>query len=308
MNFSYLLILLSFVLFFRVTVSFFPKSINIAYHTEKNKDILRVKDSITFEGNQNYIPVAFQEMEWNSDKVTWSMLLTNSSSASPIKLKAFHSGILTSIFSQIGNFFRQAFLPNGYPSCVPPEYTTFQIWNIIQDLCSYLRGIMSTHAILEGMGVGRADVTTVQATIQWILRDGASMLGGLLFTSLSSANFGQNVKSWRLFADFINNIGITLDMLAPVFRKQFLLFVCTGSICKALCGIAAGASGAAIAEHWGGKNGNIADVLAKNGAQHTALSLIGLAISVKFAKFANSSPQRIWSLYCLLTIIHMISS
>ena len=107
----------------------------------------------------------------------------------------------------------------------------------------YFPSLLSTKAILEGFGVGRNDVTAVQASVQWILRDGASMLGGLLFTSFSSANFGQNIKSWRLFADLINNVGITLDMLAPIFRNHFLILVCIGSVCKALCGIAAGATG-----------------------------------------------------------------
>jgi len=68
------------------------------------------------------------------------------------------------------------------------------------------------------------------------------MLGGLLFTSISSDSFGQNVKSWRLFADLINNVGITLDMLAPLCGVHFLAVVCTASLCKALCGVAAGAT------------------------------------------------------------------
>ncbi|KAJ1432490.1 root UVB sensitive family, partial [Ochromonadaceae sp. CCMP2298] len=197
------------------------------------------------------------------------------------------------------------FLPSGYPSTTPPEYSAFQSWNLLQDFCSYLRGIMATRAILEGMGVGRADATAVQATIQWIFRDGASMLGGLLFTSLSSSNFGQNVKQWRLFADTINNVGITLDMIAPLFREQFLAIVCVASVFKALCGVAAGATGVAIAEHWGEQNGNIADVLAKNGAQHTLVSILGLLFTVQFARFATSSARLTWALYSVLTAVHM---
>ena len=50
------------------------------------------------------------------------------------------------------------FLPAGFPHSVPREYAAFQRWNLLQDLCSYLRNIMSTRALLEGMGVGRADV------------------------------------------------------------------------------------------------------------------------------------------------------
>lgn len=167
---------------------------------------------------------------------------------------------------------------------------------------------MSTQAILEGMGVGRADITALQATVQWIIRDGASMLGSLLFTSLSSMQFGQNVKSWRYFADFINNVGITLEMVAPVSRSSFLVLICLASVCKALCGVAAGASGAAINEHWGSKRGNIADVLAKNSAQHTLVGLVGLMFSIPFAKYANASRRRAWLIYGLLTFIHMFTN
>lgn len=205
-----------------------------------------------------------------------------------ISLNQTHRRVLPGLLPWL----RSALLPSGYPHSVPPEYLSYQGWNTAQDICSYLRGIMGTQAVLEGMGVGRADVTSLSATIAWVLRDGASMIGSLLFSSMFSSHFGQNVKSWRFFADCINNVGITLDMLAPLFREHFLAIICLGSVCKALCGVAAGAAGSSIAEHWG-IQGNIADVAAKNGAQHTLLSLLGLLVSIRFAKFANVSRLKI---------------
>lgn len=203
---------------------------------------------------------------------------------------------------------KATFFPVGFPNTTPSEYIVYQRWNLIQDLCSYLRGIMSTGALLEGLGVGRVEATALQATILWMYREGAGMLGSLLFTSLSSNNIGQNVKAWRLFADGINNIGITLDMIAPYFRRHFLLVMCVSSVCKALCGVAAGATGAAIAEHWGEQHGNIADVLAKNGAQHTVVSFIGLLTTVPFATFTSASPAVSGIVYGALTALHMYAN
>lgn len=34
------------------------------------------------------------------------------------------------------------------------EYLAYQGWDTVQALCSYLRGILTTKAILEGSGVG----------------------------------------------------------------------------------------------------------------------------------------------------------
>jgi hypothetical protein len=142
------------------------------------------------------------------------------------------------------------------------------------------------------------------------MKDGASLVGGLLFTSLNSYNFGQNIKIWRLFADMINNVGITLNMLAPLFPRYFLPIVCIASICSSLCGIAAGATNAVINSHWGSmRQGNLADVLAKNQAQHTMLSLIGLACSIPFAQFAEQvRPEIMWMMYLTLTMIHIVSN
>lgn len=57
------------------------------------------------------------------------------------------------------------FLPTGYPHTVPPDYLKFQTWYLLQDMCSYFRAIMSTKALLQGLGVGRAEMTAVQGTI-----------------------------------------------------------------------------------------------------------------------------------------------
>jgi len=232
------------------------------------------------------------------------------STLEPIKSKQIrkivqNSTIRTSL--RLLALLRTIFLPVGYPHSVRPEYLRYQQWNVVQDLSTYLRGILATQAILEGVGVGRAGATPLAATIQWIVRDGTAMMSGLVFTSLLSTNFGVNAKSWRLFADFSVDVGITLDMLAPLFPKRFLLLICLSSVCKSLCGISAGAANGAIVEHMAQTN-NLAEVLAKGGAQHTAVSLFGLGFGMWFARVANQSPRRVWGAYIILTLVHLIAN
>lgn len=182
----------------------------------------------------NHAQLIFDERDLDSDEIISTTVMDNNGrlmQQSPLMSTNTNSPILSFLF-YTKNSFKSVFLPTGYPHSIPIEYTVYQKWNLLQDFCSFLRGIMSTQSILKGMGVGRSDITSLQATVQWILRDGASMLGGLVFTSFSSANFGQNIKSWRLFADLINNIGITLDIIAPLYPEKFLVIVCIASICK----------------------------------------------------------------------------
>jgi len=96
------------------------------------------------------------------------------------------------------------FLPVGYPHSVREEYLAYQSWDTIQALCSYLRGILTTKAILEGSGVGSEAASALSAAMNWVFRDGVGMTCSLLFSSLASVSFDGNVKEWRLFADIAN--------------------------------------------------------------------------------------------------------
>jgi len=111
------------------------------------------------------------------------------------------------------------FLPVGYPHSVREEYLAYQSWDTIQALCSYLRGILTTKAILEGSGVGSEAASALSAAMNWVFRDGVGMTCSLLFSSLASVSFDGNVKEWRLFADIANGKSILLFFPSRVFVK-----------------------------------------------------------------------------------------
>ncbi|KAG2451206.1 hypothetical protein HYH02_003813 [Chlamydomonas schloesseri] len=50
---------------------------------------------------------------------------------------------------------RAAFLPEGFPESVSPDYLSFQAWDTVQALSSYVRGMLTSAAILRGVGVGQ---------------------------------------------------------------------------------------------------------------------------------------------------------
>lgn len=106
----------------------------------------------------------FNEVDYSTRNIIQSLSWRNESrhQSHPFQLQSSFPKSIFQIQRMIVDLFKSTFLPVGYPDSVPPEYLQFQIWNTIQDLCSYLRGIMSTRAVLEGLGVGKADVTAVQ--------------------------------------------------------------------------------------------------------------------------------------------------
>lgn len=126
--------------------------------------------SALFERRKNRfqsLKQAFVEVDFSSGKILDDISLRNeshSSYPSSYGIKRLISPVISiqRALRFTTDLLKSTFLPTGFPASVPPEYLQFQIWNTIQDLCSYLRGIMSTRAVLEGLGVGKADVTAVQ--------------------------------------------------------------------------------------------------------------------------------------------------
>lgn len=77
------------------------------------------------------------------------------------------------------------------------------------------------------------NASAIAAAMVWVLRDGFGMIGSLLFSYAASSHMDSNIKEWRLFADIANDIGLTLDLVAPVFRGNFALVSSLATMCKA---------------------------------------------------------------------------
>ena len=119
------------------------------------------------------------------------------------------------------------FLPMGYPKSTPDGYLRYACWSWVQDLSTQLRGVLATQRILEGVGVGRQGATSLSALLNFLIRDGCGMAANLLFTAMASSSFRIDAKRWRIFADTMIDIGITLEVAATIVPKAlFLPMIC----------------------------------------------------------------------------------
>lgn len=150
----------------------------------------------------------------------------------------------TSIYSKLSlqsitQLLYDTYLPINYPDSVTSDYLQYQVYDTVQGLCSYLRGLLCTQSVLIGIGVGNSTATINNAMINWLLRDGIGMLGSIIYGYYNSAVFSINIKQYRIFADCINDIGLTLDLLsALVPDRYFIYIICMGTLCRSICGVA----------------------------------------------------------------------
>ena len=68
---------------------------------------------------------------------------------------------------------------------------------------------------------------------------GCVSASGVVNAIADFTRFDAHVKAWRLFADGINNVGLTLDMIAPLHPARFAEIAAAAAVCKAMCGVPA---------------------------------------------------------------------
>ncbi|KAH7660676.1 Root UVB sensitive family protein [Dioscorea alata] len=201
----------------------------------------------------------------------------------------------------------EAFVPEGYPGSVTPDYLPFQVWDSLQGLSTYIRSMLSTQALLSAIGVGEKSATVIGATFQWFLRDFTGMLGGILFTFYQGSNLDSNAKMWRLVADFMNDLGMLMDLVSPLFPSALIAIVCFGSLSRSFTGVASGATRAALTQHFSLEN-NAADISAKEGSQETLATMMGMAFGMLLAHVTRGHPLAVWISFLLLTLFHMYAN
>lgn len=94
-------------------------------------------------------------------------------------------------------------------------------------------------------------------------------------------------------------------MLSSVVPSYlYLPTLCVSAICKAACGVSAGATKACITNYFCLTN-NVADVATKENTQETAVTLLGLVLGMLFSSIFSNNGSFAWISFTVLTVLHV---
>ena len=117
-------------------------------------------------------------------------------------------------------------------------------------------------------------------------------------------------KTFRLLADILNDMALVLDSFSPYLSTFAIdlhytshipfvslkvasrpgpfrgIALCCSGVFRALCGVVAGGSKAALTLHFaqpdtGAGSGDVGDLSAKDGSKETVLALFGMLVSIR---------------------------
>lgn len=204
--------------------------------------------------------------------------------------------------------FAKTFLPLGYPDSVKAEYAEFQVWDSLQALSSYLRGVLSSRFVFEGLGVGDGAKSGLSAALAWVYKDGIGIVSSLLFAYRFTPYFDAYPSSFRLVADSLCNVGLLLNMSLGLLPSKYFIFITSlASICFGCLGIAAGATKSKISAHLA-KGGHLGDLIAKESTQESAITLIGMLLGIAVTSAIGDSVSLSWIVFTLCTIFHQYAN
>lgn len=187
----------------------------------------------------------------------------------------------------------------GYPHSVSEDYLAYQTYDSLQAFFSTITSLLANRALLEGLGVGDASSSATFAMLITILKDALSRIATIIFAHRFGLRIEPDAKKYRFLADIFNDTAFFLELYSPYFgRGGKVVALALGEALRALCGVAAGASKAALSTHFA-KHDNLAELNAKEASQETAVGLVGLLVGTLAVKVVQDHR----SVVCLMVAL-----
>lgn len=197
-----------------------------------------------------------------------------------------------------------SFLPVGFPHSVSHDYLAYQTYDSLQAFFSTITALLANRALLQGLGVGDASSSATFAMLLTILKDAMSRIATIVFANRFGLRIEPDAKRYRFLADLFNDTAFVLELCSPYLGSSGkVLALTTGEALRALCGVAAGASKAALSVHFA-RHDNLAELNAKEASQETAVGLVGLIVGTIVVKCVEDG-RAVIGLMLVLVFIHL---
>ncbi|GAO14686.1 hypothetical protein UVI_02028990 [Ustilaginoidea virens] len=176
--------------------------------------------------------------------------------------------------------------------------------SVILAFFSTITALLANRALLQGLGVGDANSSATFAMLITILKDAMSRIATIVFAHRFGLRIEPDAKRYRFLADVLNDTAFFLQLYSPYFsRPGKLVALASGEALRAACGVAAGASKAALSVHFA-KHDNLAELNAKEASQETAVGLVGLLVGTLVVKVVQDH-RSVFYLMVALVLAHL---
>ena len=211
-------------------------------------------------------------------------------------------------FERLWAWIKRVYLPAGYPSSVTRDYLAFTKYRTLQNLASSIMTVISTEALLFGLGLGKKVAAGIAAT-NWVLKDGASYLAKVFYGSVAGSKFDMDPKAWRVAADITEDVGGMMEILTPLFPSNFLLLASAANILKGVSQMTGTATRHVVYRSLAASGQqNIGDIATKGESQGVTLKMLGLGAGIMISSRIGQNYYRLLGAYWAFAAVHLAAN
>jgi len=202
---------------------------------------------------------------------------------------------IPAVFQRLPRNFRRkldeawdSFFPD--PNGVSPEYYLYCKWRFLQRIASSSLSVMATQQMLLAVGLGAQRALPTAAAINWVLKDGLGRIGKLSVATQFGRQFDADIKRFRFISSVVYDMSAGVEIMTPLFPKQFLLLATCANIGKSIGVTTANVVRAPIQVSFSLQS-NLADIAARTSAQQVVSDNLGLALAVAITAAVRNLPK-----------------
>lgn len=176
------------------------------------------------------------------------------------------------------------------PQQVQSNYIYYLKWKLVHRIFSSAIQFQATQAMLQAIGIGAKRSLTSTATLNWVLKDGLGRLSKFIYTAILGPAFDADLKRVRFSTAVLFSLSVGVELLTPVFPRNFLLLASMANIAKSISLAAYIATSSAIHQSFAVAD-NLGDVSAKSQIQTVCFDNIGLALAACLNLLCKNNPR-----------------
>lgn len=176
------------------------------------------------------------------------------------------------------------------PQQVQSNYIYYLKWKLVHRIFSSALQFQATQAMLQAIGIGAKRSLTSTATLNWVLKDGLGRVSKFIYTAILGPAFDADLKRVRFSTSVLFSLSVGVELLTPVFPRNFLLLASMANIAKSISLAAYIATSSAIHQSFAVAD-NLGDVSAKSQIQTVCFDNIGLALAACLNLLCKNNPR-----------------
>lgn len=213
------------------------------------------------------------------------------------------------VWERLVAWLTHVYLPQGFPHTTTPDYISFTKYRTLQNLASAIMSVISTEALLFGLGLGK-QVAAGAAATSWVLKDGASYLVKIGYGSVFGSKFDDDPKSWRIAADIVEDIGGAIEILTPLFPLVYFLPLASLAVCLRGMSLMTGTATRHVVYRSLAASGiqNTGDIATKGESQGVTMKMLGLGTGILVSSRIGQNYYALLAAYSALAAVHIIAN